>query len=138
MNFKETLEYQVIYNVNNFPVGKVPQNMSEVEAKIAVVSSVLSLLDFDGIENSEFLNVEDRNQREINYRAVISHAYALDETEIPILPIAVRKVVTSLDYLSDYDKIAYAKEYDSTYKNTYDSVLKYSKNVYEVENQKHL
>lgn len=138
MNFKETLEYQVIYNVNNFPVGKVPQNMGEVEAKIAVVSSVLSLLDFDGIENSEFLNVEDRNQREINYRTVISHAYALDETEIPILPIAVRKVGTSLDYLSNYDQIAYAKEYEPAYKNTYGSVLEYSKNVYEVENQKHL
>lgn len=138
MNVKETLEYQVIYNVNNFPVGNVPQNMNEVVAKIAVVSSVLSLLDFEGIEESSFLNVEDRNQREINYRTVISHAYALAESEIPILPIAVRKIGTSLDYLSDYDKIAYSKEYDPAYKNTYDSVLEYSKNVYEVENQKHL
>lgn len=107
---------QMLSMINNFPIGSIPKDRTELLSKAEIVSYLSRFQD-------QFSTIENVDERELMVRTFLGEVLALDEGEnLPNLVQAESTLKLSPGFIQDFGKVEYVRETNPEFNAIYDAI----------------
>lgn len=107
---------EMLSMINNFPVGSIPKNRTELLSKAQIISFLSRF-------QEQFSTIENVDERELMVKTFLGEVLGLREGEVfPTLVQAESILNLAPGFVQDFDRVQFVKETNHSFNKIYDMI----------------